>query len=132
MSEALLQLKSEAEELDGIISEIRNQHLLTMAYGRIPMKRLLVTALAAAIATFGVAISEVDARGGRTHNDRGGENAETRDGYWRYGYRGHRSWRRHYWRGDQVNVSGNRNGCYRLKVNRWGEVRYKLRRACRW
>ncbi|UVC08882.1 hypothetical protein IHQ71_27845 [Rhizobium sp. TH2] len=100
------------------------------------MKRLLVSILAAVMTTASVAVAEADMRGGnneigRNFNDRGGE-YEYQDGYWRYGYRGHRHWRRHYWRGDRVYVSGRRNGCYRLKVNRWGEVRYKLRRACRW
>lgn len=102
------------------------------------MKRLLVTALAAVMATASVTVAEADMRGGnsdigRTHNDRGGETAGDQDGYWNYyGYRAHRGWRRHYWRGDRVYVSGYRGGCYRLRVNRWGEVRYKLRRACRW
>jgi hypothetical protein len=98
------------------------------------MKRLLVSMLAAVMATASVAVAEAERRGGnneigRNFNDRAGE-PEYQDSYWRYGYRGH--WRRHYWRGDRVYVGGYRNGCYRLKVNRWGEVRYKLRRACRW
>jgi hypothetical protein len=93
------------------------------------MKRLLVTALAAVMATAGVAtVAEAHRRDGmndtgRIQRDRGGETS-VEDGYYRYGYYGYR--------GNRYYASGYRDGCYRLKVNRWGEVRYKLRRACRW
>jgi hypothetical protein len=103
------------------------------------MQKLAIAVLAAVVATVGLAVDASAGNDGRGGDDRylgpgydyGGYYGGY-DGYYS-GYRVRRHWRRAYYAPRYVvrrNYYG--GGCYRPKVDAWGNVYYKVRRACRW
>src|SRR5690606_12532341 len=89
------------------------------------MHKLVIALFAAMIATVGLAMGATESHAG--NDGRGGEDRYLGNGYWNDGgyyggYYGPRYVvRRNYYGG----------GCYRPKVDAWGNVYYKVRRACR-
>ena len=99
------------------------------------MRKVAVTLLAAVMSVAGVAV-DANARDSGRHDGPSQSDRYNQgyDGYWRYGgYRRH--WRRHRnWYGPRYVVRRNYygRGCLRRRYDAWGNVYFKVRRACRW
>lgn len=101
------------------------------------MRRLAVTMLAAVTAVVGLT-TEVYAESQSTNDGRSPYYADGGHYYGGYygGYRYRRHWRgyRHYYGGGYVVRSGYHRGggCVRPRYDAYGNLYYKVRRACRW
>lgn len=101
------------------------------------MRRIAVTVLAAAIAAIGLT-TEAYAESQSTNDGRNPNYAgDNYYGYYGGGYYGgHYRYRRH-WRGYRAryvvrNGYYRGDGCMRRRFDAYGNVYYKVRRACRW
>jgi hypothetical protein len=100
------------------------------------MRKIAVILLAAVMSVAGVTVDAyADTSGRRDGSSESDRYNQNYGGYWRYGGGYRRNWRRHRnWYGPRYVVRRNYygGGCMRKRYDAWGNVYFKVRRACRW